>query len=351
MKVRESWNNDVFGVTCQPFLQTSFPFDVKRTALIFGVSGQDGAYLARHLLHQDYRVHGTSRGPQTALLSGLGALGIQDRVAIESLSPLDGRAVADTVERVAPDEIYNLSGQSSVGLSFAQPAETIQSNVMSTLHILEGMRTVAPKARFYNAGSSEVFGDTGGRAANEATIFSPRSPYAVAKAASISLVRNYRESYGLFACSGLLFNHESPLRPQRFVTRKITSAVARISQGSPERLHLGDLSSRRDWGWAPEYVRVMSLMLQRDEAEDFVVASGRAHSLQEFVATAFAEVNMDWRDHVDFDPSLQRPTDISCSLGDPSRAAERLGWHACIEFKEIVARMVQGESKGAGAVS
>lgn len=324
---------------------------MKRTALIFGVSGQDGAYLARHLLQEDYRVHGTSRSPETAQLSGLDALGIRDRVAIEFLSPLDNRAVADIVERIAPDEIYNLSGQSSVGLSFAQPAETIQSNVMSTLHILEGMRAVARKARFYNAGSSEVFGDTGGLAANETTVFSPCSPYGVAKAASIGLVRNYRESYGLFACSGLLFNHESPLRPQRFVTRKITSAVARISKGSTERLLLGDLSSRRDWGWAPEYVKVMSLMLQRQEAEDFVVASGRAHSLQEFVATAFAEANMDWRDHIDFDPNLQRPADIRCSLGDPSRAAERLGWHARVDFKEIVARMVQGESIGAGAVS
>jgi GDPmannose 4,6-dehydratase len=196
------------------------------------------------------------------------------------------------------------------------------------------------------AGSSECFGDTGTRAANEQTAFRPKSPYGVAKAAAISLVANYRESYGLFACSGLLFNHESPVRPSRFVTRKVTAAAARIASGSRERLALGSLSIRRDWGWAPDYVGVMWKMLQCDQPEDFVVASGIAHSLEEFVAIAFTTVGLNWRDHVDYDSSLVRPSDIMCSLGDPSKAAQVLQWHPTVKLPEIVARMVRAEREG-----
>src|SRR5260221_960754 len=210
-----------------------------KVALIAGVTGQDGAYLARFLLGKGYVVHGTSRDAALARLDGLLALGISDKVALHSMSPADFQSVAQVIESVAPDEIYNLSGQSSVSLSFTQPAETLAGMALGTFNVLETVRRLGRRVRFYNAGSSECFGDTGPRAANEQTAFRPKSPYGVAKAAAISLVANYRESYGLFACSGLLFNHESPLRPSRFVTRKVTAAAAKIAAGSGARLALG----------------------------------------------------------------------------------------------------------------
>jgi GDPmannose 4,6-dehydratase len=324
---------------------------VARRALIIGVTGQDGAYLARLLLGRGYEVHGTSRDAAVARLGGLAALAIRDRVQLSSVSPIDFRSIARTVEQVAPDEIYNLSGQSSVALSFEQPTETIESIVVGTLNLLEVLRSAGAKARFYNAGSSECFGDTGTRAADETTAFRPKSPYGVAKAAAVSLVATYREAYGLFACSGLLFNHESPLRPARFVTRKIAAAATRIAAGSGERLALGDLSIRRDWGWAPDYVEAMWKMLLLDSPDEFVIASGISHSLEDFAATAFSELGLDWREHVDYDASLKRPSDIACSLGDPSKAARQLGWKSGLGLKEIVARMLRAEREGAGAVS
>jgi len=321
-----------------------------KVALIAGVTGQDGAYLARFLLGKGYAVHGTSRDAALARLDGLIALGIRDKVALHSMSPADFQSVAQVIEAVAPDEIYNHSGKSSVLLSFTQPAETLTGIALGTLNMLETLRRLRGRARFYNAGSSECFGDTGTRAADEQTAFRPKSPYGVAKAAPISLVTNYRESYGLFACSGLLFNHESPLRPSRFVTRKITAAATRISAGSRERLALGNLSIRRDWGWAPDYVEAMWRMLQRERADDFVVASGVAHALEEFVATAFVEVGLNWRDHVDYDASLVRSSDIMCSLGDPAKAAQELDWRPTVKLPEIVARMVRAEREGADSV-
>src|SRR6266403_623376 len=304
----------------------------RRVALIAGITGQDGAYLARFLLGKGYVVHGTSRDAALARLDGLVALGIADKVALHSMSPADFQSVARVIEGVAPDEIYNLSGQSSVSLSFTQPAETLAGIALGTLNMLETLRRLRGRVRFYNAGSSECFGDTGTRAA-----FRPKSPYGVAKAAAISLVANYRESYGLFACSGLLFNHESPLRPRRFVTRQITAAAARIGAGSRERLGLGNLSIRRDWGWAPDYVEAMWKMLQCDQPDDFVVASGAAHSIEEFVSIAFAEVGLNWRDRVDYDSSLVRPSDIMCSFGDPAKAAHLLDWRPTVKLPEIVA--------------
>jgi GDPmannose 4,6-dehydratase len=321
----------------------------RRVALIAGITGQDGAYLARFLLGKGYVVHGTSRDAALARLDGLIALGICDKIKLHSMSPADFQSVAQVIEGVAPDEIYNLSGQSSVSLSFTQPAETLAGIVLGTLNMLELLRRLGGRVRFYNAGSSECFGDTGTRAANEQTAFRPKSPYGVAKAAAISLVANYRESYGLFACSGLLFNHESPLRPSRFVTRKITAAAAGIGAGSRARLALGNLSIRRDWGWAPDYVEAMWRMLRCDRPDDFVVASGVAHSLEEFVATAFLEVGLDWRDHVDYDPSLVRSSDIMYSLGDPKKAAQMLDWRPTVKMPEIVARMVRAEKESAGA--
>jgi GDPmannose 4,6-dehydratase len=320
-----------------------------KVALIAGVTGQDGAYLARLLLGKGYVVHGTSRDAALARLESLAALGLRDRVTLHSMSPTDFQSVAQVFESVAPDEIYNLSGQSSVSLSFTQPAETLTGIALGTLNMLEMVRRLGGKARFYNAGSSECFGDTGMHPANEQTAFRPKSPYGVAKAASISLVANYRESYGLFTCSGLLFNHESPLRPARFATRKITAAAARIGAGSSERLALGNLAIHRDWGWAPDYVEAMWRMLQCEKPDDFVIATGVAHSLQDFAALAFAEAGLDWRKHVDHDPTLARPSDIRYSVGDPAKAAQVLDWHPTAAFAEIVARMIRAERDGAGS--
>ena len=321
-----------------------------KVALIAGITGQDGAYLARFLLGKGHVVHGTSRDAALARRDGLIALRICDQVTLHSMSPADFQSVAQVIERVAPDEIYNLSGQSSVSLSFTQPAETLAGIALGTLNMLEAQRRLGGRVRFYNAGSSECFGDAGTHAASEQTAFRPKSPYGVAKAAAISLVANYRERYGLFACSGFLFNHESPLRPSRFVSRKITAAAARISAGSRERLALGNLAIRRDWGWAPEYVEVMWKMLQCDQPDDFVIGSGVACSIEELVARAFIEVGLNWRDHVDYDPSLVRSSDIMCSLGDPSKAAQALDWRPTVKLPEIVARMVRAEREGAGKV-
>jgi GDPmannose 4,6-dehydratase len=322
-------------------------FVSERVALIIGATGQDGAYLARFLLANGYAVHGTSRAAAPAALDGFTVLGIRDRITLHAMTPTDHRSVSRIIEAVAPREIYNLSGPSSVAMSFTQPAEALESIVLGTLNLLEVLRGVGGSVRFYNACSSECYGETGAQAANERTAIRPKSPYGVAKAAAFSLATNYRESYGLFISSGLLFNHESPLRPSCFVTRKITQAAARIASGRQKRLALGNLAIRRDWGWAPDYVEAMWRMLQHDEPDDFVIASGVSHSIAEFAAAAFAGVGLDWRDHVDHDPALTRPSDILCSLGDPSKAADVLGWRPTVDFARIVARMVRAERDGA----
>lgn len=315
-----------------------------RTALICGISGQDGAYLAQLLLKQGYRVIGASRDAQVSSFGNLNKLGIRDQVEVASMALSDFRSVLQVLAKFDPDEIYNLAGQSSVGLSFEQPVETLESISIGTLNLLEGIRFLNRDIRLYNAGSSECFGNTGDTPANENTPFRPRSPYAVAKAAAFWQVANYREAYGLYACSGILFNHESPLRPERFVTQKIVRAACRIANGSKERLTLGRLDIQRDWGWAPEYVEAMWKMLQQPEPEDFVIATGETHALQYFVAEAFAAVNLDWHDHVDINPALMRPTDLAVSQADPSQAADKLGWKAQIHMKGVVKEMV-GEAK------
>jgi GDPmannose 4,6-dehydratase len=314
-----------------------------RRALIFGVTGQDGAYLARFLLERGYEVHGTSRDAPNASLAGLTWLGIADRVRLHSAQPTDFRSLHAVVTRVVPDEIYWLAGQSSVGLSFEQPVETLESIAVGTLHVLESAKLLGRPVRVYNACSSECFGETDGPA-GESTPFRPRSPYAVAKAAAYWQAASYRRAYGMYVASGILFNHESPLRPTRFVTQKIVRAACRITDGSEEPLALGDLTIRRDWGWAPEYVEAMWAMLQAPEPDDYVIATGVSHTLEEFVAAAFEAAGVaDWRRHVRTDESLRRPLDVRANVGDATKAARVLGWRARSGMGDIVGRMVEAE--------
>lgn len=317
-----------------------------KRALICGVSGQDGAYLAKLLLDKGYQVWGTSRDAQVANFSNLKTLGIFDRVTPLSMAQTDFRSVLNSLIRSEPDEVYFLSGQSSVGLSFDQPAETMESLSLGVLNLLEAIRFVGRPIRVYNASSSECFGDVGELRATEETPFRPRSPYGVAKASAHWLVTNYREAYGLFACNGILFNHESPLRPARFVTRKIVAAACRIAGGANETLTLGRLDIVRDWGWAPEYVDAMWRMLQADTPDDFVIATGHSCSLGDFVALVFESVGLDWRDHVVSDPSFYRPLDIAHSSGDPAKARRVLGWSAATQVRDIVFNLVSAESSG-----
>jgi GDPmannose 4,6-dehydratase len=319
----------------------------KRRALICGIGGQDGAYLARFLLSKGYEVAGSSRDATSMHRQGLQSLGIVQRVHLVSMAPNDFRSVLQTVVRTAPHEIYNLAGQTSVGLSFEQPVETIESISIGTLNLLEAIRFTDRPIRLYNAGSSECFGDTGDAPANEATPFRPRSPYAVAKVCAHNLVANYRDAYRMTACTGILFNHESPLRAERFVTQKIVRTACRIAFGSGERLRLGNLDIHRDWGWAPEYVEVMWLMLQQPEPRDFVIATGRTTSLAYFVEQAFACVGLDWRDHTDRDNSLLRPSDIRYGAADPSDATRRLGWKASKDVDDVIAEMCNAARRAA----
>ena len=312
-----------------------------RRALICGISGQDGAYLARLLVDKGYHIAGTSRDAATMSLRGLRLLGLEDSVERLSMAPNDFRSVLQTVRRAEPDEIYFLAGQTSVGLSFEQPVEAIESVSIGVLNLLEAIRFIGRPVRLYNAGSSEAFGDTGGHPATRAAAYRPRSPYAVAKATAQMLVENYREAYALFACTGILFNHESPLRPERFVTQKIVQAARRIAAGTGEPLKLGNLEIDRDWGWAPDYVEAMWLMLQRDIPEDFVVATGRTVSLEYFVKAAFAHFGLDWREHTSSDRSLLRPSDIRHSAADVAETTVRLGWTAQHDVDDVIRMMCE----------
>lgn len=312
-----------------------------KKVLICGISGQDGAYLAKFLLGKGYQVFGSSRDAEISSFSNLVRLGIRDRVAVESAALNDFRSVLQVITKIHPDEIYNLAGQSSVGLSFQQPVETLESISTGTLNLLEVIRFLGKPIRLYNACSSECFGDTGEQAANELTAFRPRSPYAVAKAAAFWQVANYREAYDLFVCSGILTNHDSPLRPERFVTQKVVSTACRIAKGSKEKLELGNIDIVRDWGWAPEYVEAMWLMLQQNQPEDFVIATGKSYSLQKFVSEAFKSVNLDWHDHVIFKQSLHRPSDLRVSRLNPSKASKLLNWNAASDMHNVVKMMVK----------
>lgn len=257
----------------------------------------------------------------------------------------DFRSVLQTISRVKPDEIYNLAGPSSVRLSFEQPAETLEGIVRGTLNLLEAIRFSDLPIKLYSAGSGDCFGDTGLTPANENSAFRPRSPYAVAKAAAFWEVANYREAYSLYACTGILFNHESPLRMRRFVTRKIVSAAVRIANGSREKLHLGNIDVERDWGWAPDFVTAMWMLLQQERPDDFVIATGKSRTLKDFLDLSFAAVGLKWEDYVELDPELLRPSDIVYSRADPSKAAKDLGWQAKFSLEEIISAMVREESQ------
>lgn len=312
-----------------------------KTAVILGVSGQDGAYLAKFLLDKGYIVVGTSRDAQMASLANLARLGIKDKIQLQTVNINDFRSVFQALNTTKPDEVYNLAGQSSVGLSFDQPMDTYESIGVGTLNLLEAIRMLDEPVRFYNAGSSECFGNTEGKRATEKSPFHPRSPYAVAKATAFWQLANYREAYDLFACTGILFNHESPLRPLRFVTQKIVVEACRIKAGLQKKMTLGDISIVRDWGWAPEYVEAMWLMLQQETADDFIVATGQSHSLQEMVQAVFEILELHWEDHVEFNSKLLRPSEINISLASPEKAKKKLGWEAKYRMRDVAAKMVK----------
>lgn len=314
-----------------------------KKALICGVSGQDGTFLSKLLLDKGYEVYGGSRDAQINSFHNLSILGVHDQINFASITLNDFRSVLQALIKIEPDEVYNLAGQSSVALSFEQPVETMESVSIGTLNLLEAIRFSGKPIKFYNAGSSECFGDTGGAAANEETPFAPRSPYAVAKSAAYWQTANYREAYNLFCCTGILFNHESYLRPDRFVTKKIVSAACRIAAGSNEKLHLGDIDIKRDWGWAPEYVEAMWLMLQQDRADDFVIATGESNSLRSFVESAFEAAGLDSNEHVVIDENLKRPSEISANRGDPAKAGRQMGWTPSLFMRDVVQRMVKAE--------
>lgn len=316
-----------------------------KTALIAGITGQDGAYLALHLLQNGYRVVGSSRDAQSSDISRLIRLGIQGDIELISLAPNDFRSVLKAFSSVEPAEVYNLAGQTSVGLSFEQPVECMESIAGGTLNFLEVLRYLNAPTRLFSAGSSECFGDTNEQPANETTAFHPRSPYAVAKSAAFWQVANYREAYGIFCCTGILANHESPLRPKRFVTQKIIEGVRRIKKGVAHELRLGNLDIWRDWGWAPEYVVAMHKMLQAPTAKDYLVATGQTTSLRDFVRLAFEAAGLQSEAHLISDATYLRPSDLRYSSMDPTLICDELGWKAQVAPSEIVQRMYEESLK------
>ena len=316
-----------------------------KTVLICGVSGQDGGYLAKLLIEKGYTVYGASRDAQISSFSNLKKLGIYEKVNKISVNINDFRSVLQSIKNIKPNEIYNLAGQSSVGLSFEQPVEAIESISVGTLNLLEAIRFSGLPIKFYNAGSSESFGDTEGEIAHENTRFKPSSPYAVAKASAFWQVANYREAYGIFASTGILFNHESPLRPERYVTQKIVSAACRIANGSTEKLLLGNIEIARDWGWAPEYVEAMWMMLQMDMADDYIIATGTTVKLKDFIQMVFEYLELDWSNHVEIDDNLLRPTDIMGNYANPRKANLELKWKAKYTVNDVVKFMIEDYKK------
>ena len=322
-----------------------------KSALITGITGQDGSYLAKLLLDHGYRVCGAVRDSIDVNSKNLSFLGIQKGVELVSTNLLDLSNVIRLIEKVQPQEIYNLASQSSVGRSFEQPIGTVEFNVMSTMNLLEAIRLLPLQCRFYQASSSEMYGRVTQLPVTESTVLYPVSPYAISKAAAHWLTINYRETYGLFCCCGILFNHESVLRAGHFVTKKVVSTAVKISRGEREKLTLGNIDIQRDWGYAPAYVQAMWNMLQQEVADDYIIATGEAHSLQEFVAAVFKSLGLNWKDHVIVDKKLYRLSDIETIYGDPSKARARLGWNYRMSFQDLVRLLVDEEQKLAQSIA
>lgn len=319
---------------------------MSKTALIVGISGQDGSYLAHHLLAKGYIVWGTSRNIKDKNFNGLKKLNIFNQVLLRKMCADDYKDVLEVFSESKPDEIYNLAGQSSVGLSFSEPKLTVDSIIQSTLNQLEAIRHLFPQTKFYNAGSGEVYGNRNDGPSNEATKFSPASPYAAAKASSTHLVKLYRECYNLFACTGILYNHESPLRPNHFVTQKIIEFAQKIKfdqSFKDGQLILGDLRIIRDWGWAPEYVEAMWKMLNIETPSDYVIATGVTQSLQDFTKVVFKEADLNWENYVVSDPGLFRLTDPKKTYGDSSEARKNLQWKPKIVGSQVAKKMFHNE--------
>jgi GDPmannose 4,6-dehydratase len=315
-----------------------------KTAFITGITGQDGSYLAELLLGKGYEVHGLVRRASSFNTARIEHV-YKDpheggKLHLHFGDLTDGSSLMALLERIRPDEVYNLGAQSHVRVSFDQPEFTADVVALGTLRLLEAVRRLDPSPRFYQASSSEMFGSAS-PPQSEQTPFEPRSPYACAKVFAHYQTINYREAYGLHASSGILFNHESPRRGQTFVTRKITRALSRIKLGLQKTLYLGNLESRRDWGFAGDYVRAMWLMLQQEEPDDYVIATGETRSVRQFLEAAAGVLDLDWERHIEIDPRYFRPTEVDCLLGDPSKATEKLGWRAEVSFDELVKRMVE----------
>ncbi len=312
-----------------------------KKALITGITGQDGSYLAELLLSNGYQVTGMVRRASTETFDRIAHF--KERIALRQADLLDQFSLVKLLDEVQPDEIYNLAAMSFVPTSWTQPVLTGEFTALGVTKLLEAMRMVCPKARFYQASSSEMFGKVLETPQTEQTPFYPRSPYGVAKAYGHFITVNYRESYNLFALSGILFNHESPRRGKEFVTRKITDAVARIKLGTLKELRMGNLDAKRDWGFAGDYVRAMWLMLQQDAAEDFVIASGRTHSVRDFLQIAFSHVGLRYEDFVVIDPEFLRPAEVELLLGNPAKAQSKLGWKPQVSFEQLVTMMVDAD--------
>jgi GDPmannose 4,6-dehydratase len=312
-----------------------------KTALITGITGQDGSYLAEWLLGLGYRVVGMVRRASTENFERIVA--IRDRLELRQADLLDQLSLIELVRDVRPDEVYNLAAQSFVPTSWAQPVLTAEFDAVGVTRLLEAVRLVAPRARFYQASSSEMFGKVRETPQRETTPFHPRSPYGVAKVYGHFITVNYRESYGLFACSGILFNHESPRRGREFVSRKVTDAVARIKLGLAGELRLGNLEARRDWGFAGDYVEAMWRMLQQPTPDDYVIATGESHTVQELVEIAFGAVGLDWRAYVQTDAALMRPAEVDRLVGDASKARRILGWAPRVSFPALLEMMVRAD--------
>jgi GDPmannose 4,6-dehydratase len=313
-----------------------------KKAIVTGITGQDGSYLAEFLLAKGYAVHGVVRRASTENFDRIAHLA--DRVTLHQADLLDQLSLIEVFKEVRPDEVYNLAAMSFVPTSWKQPVLTGEFTAMGVTRVLEAIRLLDPNGvRFYQASSSEMFGKVRETPQRETTPFHPRSPYGVAKAYGHWITVNYRESYGMYCCSGILFNHESPRRGKEFVTRKVTDGAARIKRGRAKELRLGNLEARRDWGFAGDYVEAMWLMLQQDKPDDYVIATGETHSVRELVEAAFGCVGLDWRKHVVQDPALVRPAEVDLLIGDPTKARERLGWRPKVGFQELVRMMVEAD--------